>query len=330
MTMEYRRLGNAGLKVSALSLGSWVTFGNQVDRNLAVDCMAAAYEQGCNFFDNAETYARGESELLMGAALKQLAWDRDSYSVSSKAFFGRVSDPRPTQRGLSRKHLYEACDQALSRLQLDYLDLYYCHRPDPETPIVETVRAMNELIARGKVLYWGTSEWSAAELLEAHRVAQELHLIAPQMEQPQYNMFTRERCEVEYKELYELGMGTTIYSPLASGILTGKYKDGIPEGSRLGVKGYEWLRDLLQSKDWEGSLQKTEELRAVAGDLGGTVAQLALAWCLVNPNISSVITGASRASQVEENFAALGLLEKLTSDVLEAIERILNNKPTSA
>ncbi|MCL4141058.1 UNVERIFIED_CONTAM: hypothetical protein GTU68_009883 [Idotea baltica] len=325
--MEYRRLGNAGLKVSALSLGSWVTFGNQVDRNLAAECMAAAYDQGCNFFDNAETYARGESEKLMGAALQQLGWDRDTYIVSSKAFFGRVSDPKPTQRGLSRKHLFEACDQALTRLQLEYLDLYYCHRPDPETPIIETVRAMNELILRGKVLYWGTSEWSAEELLEAHRLAEQHHLIPPQMEQPQYNMFTRERCEVEYQPLYKLGLGTTIYSPLASGILTGKYKDGIPAGSRLGVKGYEWLRDLLQSKDWEANIAKTERLRAIAEDLGGTVAQLALAWCLVNPNISSVITGASRAAQVEENFAALELLEKLTPDVLASIESILGNKP---
>ncbi len=325
--MEYRRLGNAGLKVSALSLGSWVTFGNQVDKKLAAECMAAAYDKGCNFFDNAETYARGESEELMGAALKQLSWDRDSYSVSSKAFFGRVSDPKPTQRGLSRKHLVEACDQALTRLQVEYLDLYYCHRPDPETPVEETVRAMNDLIQRGKVLYWGTSEWSKEELLAAHKVARQQHLIPPQMEQPQYNMFTRERCEVEYQELYALGMGTTIYSPLASGVLTGKYRDGIPDGSRLGVKGYEWLRDLLQSRDWESNLAKTEKLRSIAGDLGGSVAQLALAWCLVNPSISSVITGASRAAQVEENFTALDLLAKLTPDVLAAIEEILDNKP---
>lgn len=326
--MEYRRLGQSGLPVSALSFGSWVTFSNQLDIDAALEIMTVAYDGGVNFFDNAEIYALGQSEIIMGEALKKAGWRRDSYLVSSKVYAGSVRNPKPTQRGLSRKHIYDACHQAMERLQVDYLDLYFCHRPDREVPTEEIVRAMTELIHQGKVLYWGTSEWSATELMEAHGLARQYGLIPPTMEQPEYNMFARKRFEVEYAMLYDrIGLGTTIWSPLASGLLTGKYSEGIPEESRASVKGYEWLRDILESEEGQQQIAKVRELQPIADDLGTTMAQLAIAWCLKNPHVSTVITGASRASQVTENLKALELVPQLTDDVMERIEAVLDNKP---
>lgn len=327
--MEYRRLGSSGLKVSALSFGSWVTFSNQLDTDHAVEIMGSAYDSGVNFFDNAEVYAHGEAERVMGRALEKLAWSRDSYLVSSKVRWGSVQDPKPTQAGLSRKHVIEACDQALVRLGVEYLDLYLCHRPDAEVPIVETVWAMSDLIQMGKVLYWGTSEWSAVELEEAHAAAKEWRLIAPITEQTEYNMFQRERIEVEYLDLYDsLGLGTTTYSPLASGVLTGKYNEGIPEGSRMNLPGYEWLLKSLKTDEGEARIAKVRELEAVAKELGISMAQLALAWCLKNPNVSTVITGATTTDQVKENMQALEAVELLNDEVMERIEGVLANKPS--
>lgn len=328
--MEYRHLGKSGLRVSALSLGSWVTFKNQADVAAAKEMMAAAYDHGVNFFDNAEIYALGQSEIIMGQALKELGWRRDTYLVSSKVMWGSV--PReerwPTQWGLSRKHVIEACHQAMERLQVDYLDLYFCHRPDSSTPVEETVRAMTDLIQQGKVLYWGTSEWSAQQIMEAYSVARQYHLVPPTMEQPQYHMFHRERFEVEYARLYsEIGLGTTIWSPLHSGILTGKYNDGIPEDSRLALEGYEWLQRMLESEEGQTRLEKVRQLTSVAQELGTTMARLALAWCLKNPDVSTVITGASRVEQVHDNMKALEVTEQLSGDVMEQIEDILQNKP---
>lgn len=326
--MEYRRLGKSGLQVSVLSFGAWVTFGNQVDVDAALEIMAAAYDAGVNFFDNAEIYAHGQAELVMGAALKKAGWSRDSYIVSSKVMWGAVPKPKPTQHGLSRKHIYEACYQAMERLQVDYLDLYFCHRPDPNVPMEEVVRAMTELVQQGKVFYWGTSEWSAQQLMEAHSVARQYNLIPPTMEQPQYNMFHRHTVEVEYARLYEaIGLGTTIWSPLASGILTGKYNDGVPNDSRLNLPGYEWLRRLVESEEGRKRLATTRELSTVASELGVTLAQLAIAWCVKNPNVSTVITGASRASQVVENMQALDVVAQLDDSVMAQIETLLNNKP---
>jgi len=329
--MEFRRLGKSGLQVSVLSFGAWVTFGNQLDVDGALALMSAAYERGCNFFDNAEAYAKGEAETIMGAALQKTNWRRDSYIVSSKVFGGAVTDPSPIQRGLSRKHIYEACYQAIERLQCEYLDLYFCHRPDRETPIEETVRAMTELIQRGDVLYWGTSEWSAQEIMEAYAVARQYHLIPPTMEQPQYNMFTRYRVEVEYNRLYRedtVGLGTTIWSPLASGLLTGKYNSGIPDDSRVNLPGYEWLKAMLQG-DWgQTNLPKLPGLAKIAADLGTSVPKLALAWCIKNPNVSTVITGASKIEQVHENFGALDVVPLLTDDVMAEIDKTLGNKET--
>ena len=326
--MEYRRLGKSGLQVSELSFGSWVTFGNQVDVDSAVEIMKAAYDGGVNFFDNAETYAHGQSEQVMGAALKKLNFSRDSYIVSSKVMFGSEKEPKPTQKGLSRKHVYEAAHQAMQRLGVDYLDLYFCHRPDPNVPIEETVRAMTELIWQGKVLYWGTSEWSAQQIMEAYSAARQYNLIPPTMEQPEYNMFHRERFEVEYKRLYEqVGLGTTIWSPLASGVLTGKYNDGIPADSRANVPGYEWLKSRLTSPEGQQRIEKVRELTRVAKDLGTTMPRLAIAWTLKNPNVSTVILGASRLSQLVENLKALEALPMLTGDVMMKIEEILDNKP---
>ncbi len=327
--MEYRRLGKSGLKVSALSFGAWVTFGQQYGVDEALEIMAAAYDRGCNFFDNAEAYAKGQAETIMGEALQKSGWRRDSYIVSSKVFAGAVKDPKPTQRGLSRKHVYEAAYQAIERLQCDYLDLYFCHRPDKEVPIEETVRAMTELIQRGDVLYWGTSEWSSQELMEAYAVAREYGLIPPTMEQPQYNMFHRYRVENEYERLYHvdnIGLGTTIWSPLASGLLTGKYNNGIPDDSRVNVPGYEWLKAMVESEDGQARIAKVQKLAPIADDLGTTMPKLALAWCLKNPNVSTVITGASRVSQVEENFETLDVIPQLTDDVMQAIEDVLDNK----
>jgi voltage-dependent potassium channel beta subunit len=326
--MEYRRLGKSGLKVSALSFGSWVTFSAQADVDLAAEMMKAAYDAGVNFFDNAEIYAHGKSEEIMGAALKKLGWRRDSYIVSSKVMWGSLKSTLPTQRGLSRKHVVEACHQAMARLQVDYLDLYFCHRPDPEVPMEELVRTMNHLIEQGKVFYWGTSEWSAQQLMEAHSVARQFNLIPPTMEQPQYHMFHRQRFEVEYGRLYDtIGLGTTIWSPLASGLLTGKYNNGIPEDSRLNLPGYEWLREMLTSDEGQKRLQSVRELVPIAEDLGTTMPRLAIAWCLKNPHVSTVITGASKVSQVEENMKALDVVPQLTDDVMEKIEAVLDNKP---
>ncbi len=323
--MEYRRLGKSGLKVSALSFGAWVTFGNQVDVDKAVECMTAAYDAGCNFFDNAEAYASGQAETVMGAALKKVAWQRDSYIVSSKVMFGAQTDePKPTQRGLSRKHIYEACYQAMQRLQVDYLDLYFCHRPDPEVPIEETVRAMTELILRGDVLYWGTSEWSAQEIMEAYSVARQYNLIPPTMDQPQYHMFHRSRVEKEYHRLYEVvGIGTTIWSPLASGLLSGKYNNGIPADSRVNLPGYEWLKEALLSDEGQHRLAAVRDLAKIAAELGTTMPKLAIAWCLKNPNVSTVITGASKPEQVVENMQALSVVPQLTDELMHRIDTII-------
>jgi voltage-dependent potassium channel beta subunit len=322
--MEYRRLGRSGLKVSELSLGSWVTFGKQVDEKEAMALMSLAYDEGINFFDNAEGYEAGESEALMGAALEKLGWGRDTYSVSSKVFFG---GSKPTQRGLSRKHVTDACHAALKRLRVDYLDLYFCHRPDPDTPIEETVRAMHNLIAQGKVLYWGTSEWSAQQVTEAWGVARELGLTPPTMEQPEYNLFHREKVESEFLPLYELaGLGTTIWSPLASGILTGKYNDGIPKDSRMMLPGYEWLKERWESPAGIAQLQKVRQLASLAAEVGMPLNHLALLWCLHNPHVSTVILGASKKAQLADNLAALDSKDKLTAEVIEKIEAIVDNK----
>jgi voltage-dependent potassium channel beta subunit len=323
--MPYRRLGRSGLRLGALSFGSWVSFGAQMDEAAARDCMAYSYERGVNFFDNAETYADGESERLMGEALRRLGWRRDTYCVSSKVFWG---GDKPTQMGLSRKHVTEACHAALKRLQVEYLDLFFCHRPDVHTPVEETVRAMDTLVRQGKILYWGTSEWSAQALTEAFAVAKAEHLTPPTMEQPQYNLFHRERVEAEYAPLYrDHGLGTTIWSPLASGILTGKYSKGIPKDSRMNLPGYEWLRARLETAEGREKIAQTRELEKVADGIGVSVAQLAIAWCLTNPDVSTVILGASRRAQLEENFKALDALPKLTPDVLAAVERIVANRP---
>jgi voltage-dependent potassium channel beta subunit len=319
--MEYRRLGKAGLKVSALSLGAWITYGGQVGEEVARACMAAAYEAGVNFFDNAEAYAGGKAEIVMGNVIKQLGWRRESIVVSTKIFWGGDG---PNDTGLPHKHIIEGVNNALRRLQLEYVDLVFCHRPDPNTPIEETVRAMDIVIKQGKAFYWGTSEWSAAEIMRADALARQYSLTPPAMEQPQYNMFARERVEKEFAPLYtELGYGTTIWSPLASGLLTGKYNEGIPAGSRAAMEGYEWLqRELTPER-----IAKVKQLRSIADELGCTLAQMSLAWCLSNPHVSSVITGASRAEQVAENMKALAIAPKLTPDVLERIEKVLDNRP---
>jgi voltage-dependent potassium channel beta subunit len=284
--------------------------------------MAAAYDAGVNFFDNAEAYAHGNAEVVMGNVIKKLEWPRESFVVSSKVFWGGEG---PNDRGLSRKHVHEACNRSLKRLQVDYLDLFFCHRPDPNTPIEETVRAMDDLISQGKVLYWGTSEWNASDIMRAYGLSRELGMTPPQMEQPQYNMFHRERVEMEYLSLYsEIGLGTTIWSPLASGLLSGKYNGGIPPGSRATLEGYEWLRERIISPE---RIAKVRELEPVAKELGCTLAQLALAWCLKNPNVSTVITGASRPEQVAENMKAVEVVPKLNSDVLGRIETVLGNRP---
>ena len=323
--MLYRRLGRSGLKVSALSFGSWVTFSTQVDDRGAPELLKVAYDAGVNFFDNAEAYAAGESERIMGRALAKLRWPRDSYCVSSKVFWG---GKLPTQRGLSKKHVHDACHAALERLQVDYLDLFFCHRPDPETPVEETVRAMHDLVAQGKVLYWGTSEWSAEEIAEAHGVANAHHLTPPTMEQPQYNLFERDKVEREFRRLYEtFGLGTTIWSPLASGVLTGKYAKGVPAGSRMSLPDYAWLKERLESAEGRARVAKARALEPIAKDLGATLAQLSIAWCLANPHVSSVILGATKPAQLTENLAALEVLPKLGPEVLARVEAIVANKP---
>ncbi len=323
--MEYRRLGKAGLKVSALSFGSWVTFGNQMDVDKAHESMKAAYDAGVNFFDNAEVYANGKSEEIMGQVIKKAGWKRSDLVLSTKIFWGGQG---PNDKGLSRKHVIEGTHAALKRMQVDYVDLLFCHRPDPDTPIEETVRAMNTLIEQGKAFYWGTSEWSAQQIQAAIQVAQREHLIGPTMEQPQYNMFHRERVEAEYAQLYrDAGLGTTIWSPLASGILTGKYNDGIPEGSRMKLDGYDWLRKNIESEEGQQKLEKVRQLTKVAEELGIPMARFALAWCLTNENVSTVITGASRVEQVTENMKAMEDVKLLTDDVLAKVEDILDNQP---
>lgn len=324
--MEYRKMGKTGLQLSVLSYGSWVTFHKQVDDSQADLLMGLAYDNGINFFDNAEVYALGESEKLMGRVLKRKDWDRTSYVVSSKAYFGwRGKNNKPNQTGLSRKHLVEACHEALQRLQLDYLDLFFCHRPDPSVPIEEVVWTMNHLIQQGKILYWGTSQWSGAEIMEAHRAAQEYKLIGPAMEQPQYNMFERYRMEMDYLPVFRnVGLGTTIWSPLAAGFLTGKYNDGIPEDSRLAIEGFDWLKDRWLQKE---KIEKVQQLGALAKKLGVSLASLAIAWTIHNPNVTTTILGATKKEQLLENLKALDVARLLDTGVIEEIEKILQNKP---
>ena len=308
--MQYRRLGGSGLQLSALSFGAWVTFGSQIGRSTARELVATAWDHGINFFDNAEGYANGEAERVMGDVIADLRLPRDGFCVSSKVMFGSASDPRPTQKGLSRKHVTDACHAALKRLRVDCLDLYYCHRPDPETPVAETVWAMDALIRQGKVLYWGTSEWPAALIREAHKVARAHHLHAPTMEQPQYNLLHRERVELEYAPLYaELGLGTTTFSPLASGLLTGKYNEGVPDDARLGQEG--WLQRIVFGSSDERRLERAQAFTALAAELGAPPATLAIAWCLRNPHVSSVILGASRPEQLLQNLSALEWIDRL-------------------
>ena len=316
--MQYRRLGRSGLQVSALSFGSWVSFDNQMKDDLALECMQAAYDAGCNFFDNAEGYAAGESEAIMGRVLQQLGWARHSYIISTKFYWGIHGNVRNMRNTLNRKYLMHAIEGSLERFQSDCIDLVYCHRPDPDTPIEETVWAMSDIVSSGKALYWGTSEWSADEIRAAWMIADRHHLHKPVMEQPQYNLFARDRVETEYARLYEdLGLGTTIWSPLASGLLTGKYSNGVPSDSRGALPGYEWLAERLTD---DRTLGKVENLRPIAAELGCSLAQMSIAWCLLNPNVSTVITGASRPSQVLENFEALEVLRSLTPDVAARIE----------
>ncbi|MGH8155659.1 MAG: potassium channel beta subunit family protein [Rhodanobacteraceae bacterium] len=322
--MQYRRLGSSGLQLSALSFGAWVTFGRQVDRGKARELIACAFDHGVNYFDNSETYSAGQAEAIMGDALADLRFPRDAYCVSSKVLFGAVTDPKPTQKGLSRKHVTEACHQALKRLRVDYLDCFFCHRPDPETPVAETVWAMDTLIRQGKVLYWGTSEWPADAICEAHAVAEKHHLHAPTMEQPQYNLLHRERVEQEYAPLYrEFGMGTTVWSPLASGVLTGKYAKGVPEESRFALPGYEWLRQRYESEEGRADIARVAKLPPIAGELGVSPAQFAIAWCLKNPNVSTVMLGATKREQLEENFGALDAVNKLDDAVMQRVDAAL-------
>jgi len=324
--MEYRRLGKSGLRVSELSYGSWVTFSFQLDKAKAKKTMKHAYDAGINFFDNAEVYASGESENIMGDALKELNLGRDTYIVSSKVFFGGQA---VTQRGLNTKHIRDGCDAALNRLKLDYLDLFFCHRPDFHTPVEETVRAMDVLIKQGKILYWGTSEWPADRIREAYLVAYKYGLTPPSMEQPQYNMFHRSKLEKEYLGLFDSeGMGTTIWSPLASGILTGKYNNGIPIGSRMSLPDYKFLRDNLESKEGANNIKKIVRLSKISDKLGITMAQLSIAWCLKNKNVSTVILGATSTKQLDENLKAAEYKDLLNNKIMANIENILKNKPT--
>jgi voltage-dependent potassium channel beta subunit len=324
--MRYRRLGTSGLQLSELSLGSWLTFGKQITDDTAEALIKLAYDNGVNFFDNAEIYARGESERVMGRILKKMEWPRDTWTVSSKVFFG-AGGKLPTQLGLHRKHVVEACHDALKRLQVDYLDLYFCHRPDPNTPIAETVWTMHQLIMQGKVMYWGTSEWSAKEIAEAHAIAEKHHLIGPTMEQPQYNLFHREKVEQEFASLYDtVGLGTTIWSPLASGILSGKHSLEGDASSRLRMEGLDWLRERELN---EARLKKVNELKALASDLGLSLPVFAIAWCLKNPRVSTVMLGASKVPQLEENLKAVDAQDLLTPEVLAKVEGTLAGEKLS-
>jgi voltage-dependent potassium channel beta subunit len=316
--MMYRRLGGSGLQLSVLSFGSWVSFDAQLKDDTALECMQAAHDAGCNFFDNAEAYAGGESEAIMGRVLQTLGWPRYSYVLSTKVYWGIHGNVRNMRNTLNRKYLHHAIDPCLERLQTDFVDLLFCHRPDPETPLEETVWAMSDLVSRGKVLYWGTSEWSADEIRTAWEIADRHHLHKPVMEQPQYNLLSRERVEQEYASLYDdIGLGTTIWSPLASGLLTGKYRDGVPSDSRGALPGYEWLAERLKDP---ATLQRVERPRPIADELDCSLAQLSLAWCAANPHVSTVITGASRPSQVVDNFGALDVIPKLDKEVLARID----------
>ncbi len=318
--MEYRRMGRTGLQVSVLSFGSWVTFGGQLDTSLARDCLSAARDAGVNFFDNAEAYAGGESERIMGKAIAELGWERHSYVISTKVYWG-IHEGVNMQYTLNRKYLMQAIDGSLERMGLDFVDVLYCHRADPQTPIEETVRAMSDIIDAGKALYWGTSEWTADEIRAAWDVADKRNLHKPVVEQPQYNMFERERVQKEYARLYEdIGLGLTTWSPLASGLLSGKYVDGIPEGSRASLPGYEWLRDMLTDPDRNKTVRGLQD---VAERFDATLSQLAIAWCAANPNVSTVITGASRVEQVQENMGAMRVLGSLTPDVMQEIKSII-------
>jgi len=323
--MDYRSLGTSGLRVSALSFGAWVTFSNQLDEDRAHACMKAAFDAGVNFFDNAEAYAYGDAERIMGKVLRRAGWKRSDLVISTKVFWGGQG---PNDRGLSRKHVIEGVNASLKRLDLEYVDLLFCHRPDLHTPVEETVRAMSHLVNQGKALYWGTSEWSADRIRSAIAIARQEHLVPPTMEQPQYNMFHRDRMEKEYLGLFkDVGLGTTIWSPLASGLLTGKYAQGIPKDSRLALETYAWLRSMVDSPEGKTRLDKVKRLEPIAKELGASMAQLALAWCLVNPNVSSVITGASRPEQVTENMKALDIVARLDERAIGRIEEILGNRP---
>lgn len=325
--MQYRYLGSSGLQVSALSYGAWVTFGTQIGEDMAYELMKTAFDAGVNFFDNAEAYAGGEAETIMGKVIKRAGWKRSDLVLSTKIFWGGSG---PNDRGLSRKHIVEGVDAALQRLQTDYVDLVFAHRPDIHTPVEETVRAFNHVIDQGKAFYWGTSEWSAAQIMEAYAIARREHLIPPQMEQPQYHMFHRDRVESEYAHLYdEIGLGTTIWSPLASGLLTGKYNQGMPEGTRATLEGYEWLRNRFEDEEAVQRIAKVGKLMDIADDLGVSMAQLALAWTLKNPNISTTITGSSKPEQIVENMKAIDIVAQLDDEVMEKIESILDNKPAA-
>lgn len=323
--MEYRRLGKSGVQVSVLSLGSWLTFGNQITDDVAENLMHVAYDNGVNFFDNAEGYHFGESEKVMGKILKKAKWDRTSYLVSSKVYFGSRRNTKPNQTGLSRKHLFETCNEALQRLQVDYLDLYFCHRPDPSVPMEEIVWTMNHLMTQGKILYWGTSEWSGVQIMEAHKVAKEYKLVGPTMEQPQYNMFWRQKMDLEYLDLFNtVGLGTTIWSPLCGGTLTDKYVNNIPADTRMDMRGMKWLKDINMAPE---RLEKIVRLHAVAQEIGTSLAKLAIAWCVKNPNVSTVILGASKVAQLEETLQSLDVVSKITPEIEARIEDILDNKP---
>ena len=324
--MEYRFLGRSGLKVSALSFGSWVTFGDQIDEDKAYASMKEAYDAGVNFFDNAEVYAEGQSEIMMGNIIQRAGWKRSDLVLSTKIFWGGEG---PNDQGLSFKHIKEGTEAALKRLQTDYVDLIFCHRPDKHTPIEETVWAMNQMIQEGKALYWGTSEWNAPQIRRAYDFAKQEHLRPPLMDQPQYNMFKRDKVEKEFAPLYdEIGLGTTIWSPLASGLLTGKYNDGVPEGSRLSLEKYDWLREqLLETESGRRKLEKVKELSEIADEAGIPMPQFALAWCLKNKDVSTVITGASKAEQVKQNMKAIDVVDQMTPDIMERIEEVLDNKP---
>lgn len=324
--MEYRRMGKTGLQLSVLSYGSWVSFHKQIDDSIADELMGIAYDNGINFFDNAEVYALGESERMMGRILKNKNWDRTSYTISSKAFFGcRGKANKPNQTGLSRKHLVEACNEALERLQHDYLDIFFCHRPDKNVPVEEVVWTMNLLIQQGKILYWGTSEWNGVEIMEAHRVANQLGLIGPSVEQPQYNLLERSKMENEFSMIFKtVGMGTTIWSPLASGLLTGKYNNGIPEGSRFALEGFDWLRNQWMVDE---KLNRVRELTKLAEELGVSLSTLSIAWTTKNPNVTTAILGATKKEQLIENLKALEVAPKLTPDILTRIDDIMQTAP---